>query len=396
MISVIGGTYREINYDEERVEIFGSGLRCCKYLLENNEKVNFHTSGNDEVKKHLLRYSKVYSNLNYQCIPSGHFITFKYYFALDEPLIFPSIPFIPKTNTIEHSDDNIICYGMLESDCKLRGKLVVYDPQTSIKPATFRSFGEADQLIYIVNWNEAKSITSSEDIEVIKQYFFETEKVYAFIIKNGPFGATLFYENEKFEIPSYKTDTVNKIGSGDIFTASFGFFWMSKNYSVNDCANYASKSTAIYCNDNIYNSKYLANSFPFKPFEKVILKEKQIYLASPIFSLSNLILIDKIRTAFLDFGVKVFSPFHNVGFGSSQEIASLDLEGLRGSDIIFCVLDNLDSGTLIEAGYSMAQDKKIIGYHRTCTEEELLMLTPGNVSIYKNLTTAIYQTIWSL
>lgn len=396
MISVIGGTYKEINFDEGTVEIFGSGLRGCKYLLENDEKVNFYTSGNIDVEKYLIRNSKVYTNLSFNCVPSKHFITFKYYFALDEPLIFPSTHFINKTNAIEFSDENIICFGMLESDCRVNGKRIVYDPQTSLKPSAFSRLGQADQLIYIVNWNEAKSLTSSEDIEIIKKYFFEIEKVYAFIIKNGPFGATLFFGDEEIEIPSYKTDNVSKIGSGDIFTASFGFFWMSKNYSLKDCAIYASKNTAIFCDSGIYDASRLEKNFPFKPFNKTNLKEKQVYLASPIFSLSNLILIDKIRTAFLEFGVKVFSPFHDVGLGTSPEIASLDLKYLEKSDVVFCVLDNLDSGTLIEAGYSMSQNKKIIGYHRTCAEEELLMLSPGNVSIYKNLTTAIYQTIWSL
>src|SRR6185436_19771882 len=152
-------------------------------------------SGNNEVEKYLLHSSKVYRSLSFRCAPSEHFVTFKYYFALDEPLIFPSIPFIKKTNTIELSDENIICYGMLESDCKINGKRIVYDPQTSIKPSAFKKFGKANQLIYKVNWNEAKSIASSEDMGVIKQFFFEIEKAYAFIIKNGPFGATLFYGN---------------------------------------------------------------------------------------------------------------------------------------------------------------------------------------------------------
>ncbi len=73
-----------------------------------------------------------------------------------------------------------------------------------------------------------------------------------------------------------------------------------------------------------------------------------------------------------------------------------DIEGIKNSDVIFAVLDNLDSGTLVESGLSMAYDKKIIGYHRTCDENHLLMLKPGNFTTNSNLTTALYQTIWSL
>lgn len=35
MITVIGGTYREIDYDEIVIDIFGSGFRGSKFLLEN-------------------------------------------------------------------------------------------------------------------------------------------------------------------------------------------------------------------------------------------------------------------------------------------------------------------------------------------------------------------------
>jgi hypothetical protein len=51
MISVIGGTYREIDYDQISTEIYGSGFRCVKFLLENACPVSFNTSGNDHARK---------------------------------------------------------------------------------------------------------------------------------------------------------------------------------------------------------------------------------------------------------------------------------------------------------------------------------------------------------
>ena len=119
-------------------------------------------------------------------------------------------------------------------------------------------------------------------------------------------------------------------------------------------------------------------------------------MAAPFFSIAELILIDKIINAFLGFGVKVFSPFHDIGLGDDATIAKKDIEGIDKSDIVFCVLDNLDSGTLIEIGYSIANGKKIIGYHRTCYKPQLTMLNAGDVTIYNNLTTAIYHAIWNL
>lgn len=396
MITVIGGTYREINYDDISVEIFGSGFRAAKFLLENKIPVHYFTVANPEAFSYLKENQKVYQGFTFENVSYDELITFKYTYALDQPTIFPNLLTIEKVNDIVVEKDNIIAFGMLEADYRLSGKKVVYDPQTSIKPNRFSEFGEAEELVYIVNSNEAYSIASSQNIEDIKHYFFNNENVSAFIIKNGPFGATLYLKDKEIHIPSYRTNNVNKIGSGDIFTSSFGYYWIIKGLSFEEAAKYASRSTAIFCDKKAYIDSSSYSEFDYSEFNFKQLSEKQIYLAAPFFSISELVLIDKIRTTFLSFGVKVFSPFHDIGLGDDIIIANKDLEGINNSDIIFCVLDHLDSGTLIESGYSMANNKKLIGYHRTCDENNLLMLKPAPIDFYQHLTTAIYQTIWNL
>lgn len=396
MISVIGGTYREIDYDDISTDIYGSGYRCCKFLLENKCDVNYYTSGNDEVEKYLKEIKKVYSSFNFQLTKSKDLITFKYSFALDTPSIFPNILNIKKTENIKIEGGNIICYGMLESDFIITGNKVIYDPQTSLNPKKFSEIGNANELIYIVNMNEAKSISSQNDLEEIKKFFFISENAFALIIKNGPYGAKLYLKNnDEFEIPSFVTENVNKIGSGDIFTSSFGYYWMNKNLPLEECAILASKVTSLYCDKKVYID-VKDSEFNFIEFKNNKFREKQIYLAAPFFSIAELIIIDKIRNAFLEFGVKVFSPFHDIGLGNEETIAIKDLQAIKDSDIIFCVFDNLDSGTLIESGFALAMNKKIIGYHRTCKDSELLMLKPGDLKIFKNLTSAMYHTIWNL
>ena len=396
MITVIGGTYREIDYDEIVIDIFGSGFRGSKFLLENNCIVDFHTTGNQETLLFLKENQKVYKNLSYNCKEYNDIITFKYSFSLDNPTIYPNLLNISKTEELNVKAENIIAYGMLETDFKLSGKKIVYDPQTSIKPNKFRDIGQAEELVYIVNMKEAQSLASSDDIEDIKSFFFKIEKATAFIIKNGPYGATLYYNHNEIKVPSYITENVNKIGSGDIFTASFGYYWIEKGLSFEESALNASKSTAYYCDKKVFVDICQLLEFEYVEFDNKDLKNKQVYLASPFFALSELILIDKIRSAFLEFGVSIFSPFHDIGFGDDATIAKKDIEGIENSDIIFCVFDNLDSGTLVESGYSLAKGKKLIGYHRTCEESKLLMLKPGDLKVFTNLTTAIYQTIWNL
>lgn len=396
MITVVGGTYREIDYDDLSHDIFGSGFRGAKFLLENNCVTNFFTAGNNIVKRYLSSCKSVYNNFEFNCCESKELITFKYSFALDEPSIFPSLLNTVKCGCINVEAENIICYGMLECDFKLNGGKVIYDPQTSIGPIRFTNFGQAKELIYVVNWNEAKAIASSENIDEIKNYFFKIEKVLAFIIKNGPAGATLYYEQIEHAIPSFVTENVYKIGSGDIFTASFGYYWIEKNLSLKESAILASKSTSIYCEKKAFVDVLSMEDNCFTPYKHIDYSEKQVYLAAPFFSIADLILIDKVRNAFLNMGVKVFSPFHDVGLGDDITVANKDLNGIDESNIVFFIYDNLDSGTLIESGYALAQQKKMIGYHRTCDDSKLLMLKPANVMLFSHLTTAIYKTIWNL
>ncbi|MGJ1418724.1 PfkB family carbohydrate kinase [Sphingobacterium spiritivorum] len=396
MINVIGGTYREIDYDNLSYEIFGSGFRACKFLLENNCNVNFITIGNADVELYLETNRNGYPKFNFDCINNYQPITFKYSFSLDNPLIFPSTTNIDKINIPFLNGDNIVCFGMLEGEYTIKGKKVVYDPQTTIKPKKFTEFGETEELIYIINKAESESISGYTEDNDIKRFFFEKEKAKAVIIKNGPYGATVFLNSTQHKISSYVTPLVNKIGSGDIFTASFSYYWIEKGLPIEKSAELASLSTAYYCDLQAYIDTTSIVNIKYTKYTYKDLSTKQVYIAAPFFSLAELILVDKIRSAFLSFGVKVFSPFHDIGLGNERIIAEKDIEGLTKSDIIFSVFDNLDAGTLVESGYAFAKNKLIIGYHRTCAPKDLLMLTPSNTTIFTNLTTAIYQTIWNL
>lgn len=66
MITIIGGTYREINYDDISVEIFGSGFRAAKFLLENKVPVHYFTVANPETFSYLKENQKVYEGFTFE------------------------------------------------------------------------------------------------------------------------------------------------------------------------------------------------------------------------------------------------------------------------------------------------------------------------------------------
>src|SRR5690606_6733337 len=183
-LTVIGGTYRELDFDSLSHEIFGSGFRACKFLLENDCNVEYYTSGNIEIASYLKENAKAYGNLTFNVNHSTECISFKYSFPLANPDIFPGLLNISKTEDIIVKAEYAIAFGMIESDFRLDAKKVVYDPQTSTNPKKFSECGTAEQLVYIVNMSEASSLAKSTNLEVIKEYFFKGENAKALIIKN--------------------------------------------------------------------------------------------------------------------------------------------------------------------------------------------------------------------
>ena len=70
----------------------------------------------------------------------------------------------------------------------------------------------------------------------------------ALIAKGGIKGARLFVGNRPpVFIPAYRSSKVFKIGSGDVFSAAFAYYWGHERLDALDAAQLASRSVAYYC-----------------------------------------------------------------------------------------------------------------------------------------------------
>ena len=73
------------------------------------------------------------------------------------------------------------------------------------------------------------------------------ERANAIVVKDGPFGAYVFEEDlSPRHIPAYPTSSVYKIGSGDVFSATFAHAWLPGEASAADAADFASRRAADY------------------------------------------------------------------------------------------------------------------------------------------------------
>jgi nucleoside 2-deoxyribosyltransferase len=94
-------------------------------------------------------------------------------------------------------------------------------------------------------------------------------------------------------------------------------------------------------------------------------------------------------------GLTVFSPYHDVGHGSPEDVASLDMQAIQRCDLIFAIGDGMDSGTLFEVGFARSLGKPVVFYSESPEAMRQKMLTGSDCDIVADYVSAIYRTVWA-
>lgn len=392
---IIGGTYKEVTSCPASEVVYGSGVRSVETILQLDKdiSINFYTCCSSFAKKIRLRYAS-FKNLNFHVTQSED-VTFYYLHPFNLSCISPRPDYFIHDRTLfDIEGEDVLVFGMLEADFHIKAKRVVYDPQTSVRPVLFSNTGsEAESLGYIINVHEAKAITGYDEMDEQARFLFEREKCKFVVIKSGAKGAYVYDQNvdSKYIIPVYETPKVSCIGSGDVFSATFAYFWF-KGCSVKDAAQFASQAVACYAASG--STEKLLNKLEHFSFPELIPQRKgQIYLAGPFFSLSQRWLINEFYNALRQENVSVFSPLHDVGLGG-DETAEADLDGLNSSDVMLAIADGLDAGTMFEVGYAVKKGIQVVVFNSYEHSNDLQMLSGTGCDIVNDFATAVYKSIW--
>lgn len=397
-ISVVGGTYVESCVFPYWYEIYGSGGRAVSALLELGIEVDFYSYLSTDSSAIMETRKHAYSGkLNIHATSIDTSIIFEYLYPLGYPAVSNSLIGINPIQ-IKEPNTNFLVFGILESNAIIHGNKVVYDPQNPASPKSYTDNGSsAKQLALILNLFEAKKLVKSdvsdESIEKIGITLLNQADVV--VIKMGSEGATVFdKKSQKVEyIPCYCTNKVWKIGTGDVFSASFAYAWIVKEMNPVQSAQFAAKATAYYADTKSFLGKDGFNNLNYPTI--VSQGIKSVYLAGPFFNLQQLWLINECRRNLYEFGFEVFSPYHDVGPGLADQVVSKDLAGINDCDIMFALLDDMDPGTIFEIGYAKAKGKTVIIYTSNPNEEHLKMMQGSHCLIFNDLTSAIYNAYWA-
>lgn len=398
-VDVVGGVYFEYCVRPYWDSLYGSAGRAAIGLANIGDEVRLHSYFTPASSSQFRADFALVPNLTLAETAVADNIRFRYMHDSSRPDILR--PAGARGADIKVKADTVVRFGTLEGEGIVDADWAVYDPQNMGVAEPFsRNGSKANHLALVLNSYEAQAMAKAfgKPPAECAQIIADQQTAEVVVIKMGAAGALVWSQGKSETVPAYRTTNVWKIGSGDCFVAYFAHAWMQERRSPKEAAAFASRATAFYCETRqLPTAADLAN---FNPPEVGVTEafrqgtKRQVYLAGPFFDLSQLWMVEEARRNLRESGLKVFSPYHDIGLGRAADVVEQDLEGIRQSDLVFAIADGLDAGTIYEIGYARAIGKAVVIYSERESEEALKMAEGSGCVICRNYTTALYSALW--
>lgn len=398
-VAVVGGVYRERCLRPLWDEVFGSAGRAATCLAAMGAQATLHAYADEQAQAVLGARAALEPGLDPRTVAVEGSVLFDYVHAMATPSVVRSIA---EQAPLRIQADRVLAFGMLESHAIVEAESAVYDPQDAVEPRSFRGNGScAKRLALVLNVREARLLSRMREasVDALVNALLQMESAEVVIIKQGPHGASVGTDRGVDHVPAHVSERVWKIGSGDCFAAHFAFRWLIEERAPVEAARLASTATAYYAQTRGYpNASDLAEFA--SPTATICERVRQgyrpkVYLAGPFFNLAQLWLVEQTRTHLQSMGLEVFSPYHDVGYGSAYDVVQPDLAALRAVDAVFAIADGLDAGTVYEIGYARALGHPVIVYSENESEGDLKMIRGSGCAVMDDYVTALYHTVWA-
>lgn len=398
MITIIGGVYRERCMRPAWDDVYGSAGRAATAIARFGGKAELISSVDEETEA-VINARAMHEGFQLKALRTDENITFEYIHGLSTPDIRGDIEAKIELKT---TSEKVLRFGMIEGTAVVDAEYAVFDPQNAKGAESFGSNGsKANHLGLVLNQYEANMLVpdfQETPMDELISVLATREQAEVVVIKMGPMGALVYDKGTISRVPAYRTKRVWKIGSGDTFAAHFALGWMDDGLSAHDAALRASAATAFYCENQGFPDPNLLEEFkpiPLNPSKRFKSGYKpMVYLAGPFFSLAELWMVGQARRDLQAMGLKVFSPYHDVGVGSADDVVEKDLEGVKDCDALFAIGDGLDSGTIYEIGYARALNKPVVLYAENESQQDKKMMEGSDCVITDDYVSGIYQVVW--
>lgn len=395
-LSIVGGVYGERCIEPAWDAAFGSAGRAAhavEMLVTGPVELVTYVATEAEATVEDLA-TRCGATLQAHTAPQ--FVTFNYLHPLATPAIHPHPSLIVQAPAITIKGDVVLRYGMMEGDAIIDAEVAVYDPQSAFDPRPFSENGSrARRLALVLNRMEAHAMTGIEDPMLAARSLLASEGAEVIVLKKGSHGAVVVTAAGDHPIPAYQTDYIWKVGSGDVFSATFAALWGCQGMAPDQAADLASRATANYV-----NTRHLpvADVATLQALEMTPIKPGNgtIYLASPFFDIGQRWLVEESFSLLTALGASVFSPVHEVGPGPASYVAPKDIAGLEESHVVFAILNGLDPGTIFEVGYAIKKGIPVVVLAQNVKEEDLKMILGTGCEVTDDFASALYRAVWKL
>lgn len=391
-ITVAGGVYHERCIWPAWDQIYGSGGRAAAALTGLVDSVMLCAYARPDTA-HAFSETATGYGFAFTPTPVEQSISFEYVHSLSNPQIIPIPSRIRVNAPFSVNDDVVLRFGMMEGSAVVSADRCVYDPQSAFDPQRFTDNGSrARRLAIVGNRSEIVSMGGDADpVTAARALLAQGAEVV--VVKCGPAGALVVDSSGREMVPAYRSGRVWTIGSGDVFAAAFAALWGVDGVAPVEAARLSSRAVAAYVGSMGLPSPSRQHLRGATGVEASTVPGRA-YLASPFFALGQRWLVDEARRCLSELGLEVFSPVHNVGHGPAADVAPADLAALDACDVVFAVLDGLDSGTLFEVGYAHAKGKPIYALAQTVSDEDLKMVVGSGCRVYDDFVTALHHLAW--
>ncbi|EGH27966.1 nucleoside 2-deoxyribosyltransferase family protein [Pseudomonas syringae pv. japonica str. M301072] len=397
MITIVGGIYGEHCVRPAWDEVYGSAGRAATAIARFGGDVELQGFV-DADQQYIMENRAALERFKFQPHVIATGLSFEYLHGLSRPAVIGALE---QVEELKVAAPKVLRFGMIEATVVVDAEYAVYDPQSADAPQSFGANGsKASHLALVLNRNEAGFFIGDHSLspESLAKAVADKQHAEVVIIKMGPLGALVYDKGNISRVSAHRTARVWKIGSGDTFAAHFALAWMEEGLSAHNAAVRASKATAYYCDTQGHPSARLLAGYaavPLEPSERYRNGFRpKVYLAGPFFTLAQLWMVTEARNALTDLGLRVFSPYHDVGLGSADDVVQKDLQAIHDCDLVFAIGDGLDSGTIYEIGYARALDKPVVVYVENESAQDRKMMEGSHCRISDDYVSAIYQVIW--
>jgi nucleoside 2-deoxyribosyltransferase len=388
---IAGGVYREECLAPAWSRIFGSGGRAAAAISELSPGSTLYAYACRDWADDARRSMEAFG-VSADITEIDADICFSYFHPLSTAELTPTK--LPRFPAIRADGDAALRFGFVEGDAIVQAERAVYDPQHWQETFSFRDNGSvAGELAVALNEIELRISAGSSGWPAVRMPM-ERSGARIVVVKRGARGAAVYTDDTCALIPAFRSETVFKIGSGDVFSAVFAYLWAERRVPPAEAAEVASKAVARYV-----GSRNVQASLDFEAVGPSVPPNGPtgpIYLAGPFFNLAQRWLVEEARDALIALGAEVFSPLHDVGIaGDAAFIAGRDLEGLRAARAVLAIIDGEDAGTLFEVGYARDRGIPVVALAESVRRESLTMLEGSGCRIVRDFTSAVYHAIWA-